>query len=73
MELTNKSMNPLKIEYLGDFSFHKRSSVFSIPANTKIILQIKTRIKKKKISLPFRILNAVTAPKKTLNYTFILK
>ena len=73
VELTNKSMNPIKMEYLGDFSFHKRSNVFSIPANSKIILQIKTRIRKKKVSLPFRILNAVTAPKKTLNYTFILK
>ena len=73
VELSNKSMNSFKIEYLGNYSFHQRSSIFSIPANSKIILKIKTITKKREISLPFRILNTVTAPKKTLSYTFFIK
>lgn len=73
VELTNKSMNPFQLEYLGEFSFHQRSNIISIPAKSKIILQIKTRLKKSKISLPFKILNTAIAPKKMLLYTFILK
>ena len=73
VEVTNKSNVPFQMEYLGDFSFHKRTTVFSIPPKTTITLQVKTKIKKKSIDLPFKILNAVIGPKEYLKHQFLVK
>ena len=58
------------MEYLGDFSFHKRTTVFIIQPKSSINLQIKTKTRRKSIELPFRILNAVIGPKQYLEYQF---
>lgn len=64
--IRNHSALPIQMQYLGDFSFHKYSDTFLLSANSTIDLQIKTRKKLKQISLPFRLLNAIPAPKEHL-------
>lgn len=73
VKVTNKSSLPFQMEYTGEYSFHQRSSVFTIPAKASIELIIKTKTKEKSIELPFRILNAVIGPKRFLDYTFLVK
>ena len=73
VKVTNKSSLPFHLQYQGEYSFHQRGSVFTIPANDSIELIIKTKIKEKSINLPFKILNAITGPKEYLDYTFIVK
>jgi hypothetical protein len=73
VEVTNEGSVPFHMEYLGEFSFHERATVFSIPPKTTITLKIKTEERKNSISLPFRILNAVIAPKKYLKHEFVVK
>ena len=73
IELTNQSSLPFQMEYTGEYSFHQRSSVFTIPPKTSIRIQVKTISKKQSIVLPFRILNAVIAPKKYLKHEFVVK
>jgi 3',5'-nucleoside bisphosphate phosphatase len=73
VQVTNESSLPFHMEYLGDFSFHKRTTIFKIPAKSSIELQIKTKTKKKSVELPFKILNAVIGPKKYLEYQFTVK
>lgn len=70
VEVTNESSLPFHMEYLGDFSFHKRTTVFIIQPKSSINLQIKTKTRRKSIELPFRILNAVIGPKQYLEYQF---
>jgi hypothetical protein len=72
IEVTNHSAAEMHLEYLGEFSFHKRATVFSIPANSTIFLEIKTISKKKKLKLPFKVLNGVIGPKEYLDLTFVL-
>lgn len=72
IEVTNHSAAEIHLEYLGAYSFHKRATVFSIPAYSSILLEIKTMKKKEKLELPFKVLNGVIAPKDYLNLTFVL-
>ena len=71
VKVSNKSSLPFQMEYKGEYSFHQRSSVFTLPAKTTIELIIKTKTKEKSIELPFRILNAVIGPKRFLDTTFL--
>lgn len=73
VDITNESSLPFHMEYLGDFSFHKRTTAFIVPPKSSISLQIKTKDKKKSIDLPFRILNAVIGPKLYLEHQFLVK
>ena len=73
IELTNQSSLPFQMEYTGEYSFHQRSSVFTIPPKTSIRIQVKTISKKQSIVLPFRILNAVIGSKKYLEHQFLVK
>lgn len=73
VKVTNKSSLPFQMEYTGEYSFHQRSSVFTLPAKASIELIIKTKTKEKSIELPFRILNAVVGPKRFLDNTFLVK
>ena len=73
VEVTNKSAAPFHLEYTGTLSFHQRASAFIIPANSTITLLVKTQQKKTTVELPFRILNAITGPKKVLEHTFIVR
>ena len=73
VEVSNESAAPFHLEYTGSYSFHQRASVFIVPANSTISLLVKTQQKEVSVALPFRILNAITAPKKVLEHTFIVK
>ena len=73
VELTNESSLPFQMEYTGEYSFHQRSSVFTLPRKTSIRLQVKTISKKQSIILPFRILNAVIGSKQYLEHQFLVK
>ena len=73
VEMSNHGAVPIQLEYLGEYTFHKRPIIFSIPAKTTLLLQVKTVIKKKEIKLPFRVLNAIIAPKKYLELSFVAK
>ena len=73
VNVINKSSVKFQMEYTGDFSFHKRTTFFTIPPKSQISLQVKTRTKKKTVNLPFRILNAVIGPKEYLEYEFLVK
>lgn len=73
VQVTNTSATAFHLEYTGEYSFHQRASVFSIPAKSTLTLLIKTKIKKASIKLPFRVLNTVIAPKKSLELSFQLK
>jgi hypothetical protein len=73
IEITNYGAAPIQLEYLGEYTFHKRPTFFSIPANSTIILNVKTVVKKNEIRLPFRVLNAIVAPKEYLELSFIAK
>lgn len=73
IEATNHSAAKIHLEYHGEYSFHKRATVFSIPANSTILLEIKTVSKKEELRLPFTILNGLVGPKKYLDLTFVLK
>ncbi len=73
VELTNESSLPFQMEYTGEYSFHQRSSVFTLPPKTSLRLQVKTITKKQSIILPFRILNAVIGSKQYLEHQFLVK
>jgi len=73
VELTNHSASPFHLEYTGEYTFHQRSSIFIVPAKSSMVLMIKTEKIRNKLSLPFKVLNTVIAPKKHLNLIFILK
>ncbi|MDG2109203.1 MAG: Sb-PDE family phosphodiesterase, partial [Flavobacteriaceae bacterium] len=73
VDVKNESSVEFQMEYLGNFSFHKRTTFFTIPPKSQISLQIKTRTKKKTVNLPFRILNAVIGPKEYLEHEFLVK
>ena len=73
VQIINKSATPFQMEYTGEYTFHKRGSVFIIPSKSELTLFIKTKIKKGSVALPFRILNAIIAPNKLLEYTFVVK
>jgi len=73
LDVVNESSVPVQMEYLGAYSFHQRSTVFTLAPKTTARLQIKTVVKKEAVSLPFRILNAVIGPKKYLEHTFLVK
>src|SRR6056300_2014049 len=63
LDVVNESSVPVQLEYLGAYSFHQRSTVFTLAPKTTARLQIKTVVKKEAVALPFRILNAVIGPK----------
>jgi len=73
VEVTNKSAVPFQLEYTGEYSFHQRGSVFTVPPKESIKLIIKTLTKKAIVKLPFRVLNAIDAPKSTLDIEVIVK
>ena len=73
IKVINHAATALHLEYLGEFSFHKHATVFSIPAQSSILLELKTLNKKEEIKLPFKVLNGVIGPKKYLELTFVLE
>ena len=70
LTITNQSALPIQLHYTGNYSFHSRSENFIVPPYTSLTVQLKTGKKLSQISLPFTILNAITAPKKNLSLTW---
>ena len=73
VQITNTSAAPFHLEYTGEYSFHQRAAVFTVPAYSSLRVLVKTKTKKTSIALPFRILNTVIAPKQPLEYTFVVQ
>lgn len=71
-ELSNFSAMPLKLEYQGKYSFYNHQKFIEIPANSSREIRVKTRDKKAKIALSFKVLNALIGPKENAVLTFDL-
>lgn len=66
IKIQNKSVVPFKLRYLGDYTFHKNSSILEIPARSELLVTIKTKEILTSIKMSFEVLNVITAPKKNL-------
>ena len=66
IKIQNKSVVPFKLRYLGDYTFHKNSSILEIPARGELLVTIKTKEILTSIKMSFEVLNVITAPKKNL-------
>ncbi len=73
VQVFNMSATAFKFEYIGEYSFHKHATTLTIPAKGELTLLIKTKVKKMTLELPFRVLNAITSPKKVLELSFLVK
>jgi len=62
--LTNTSALPMELQYKGAYSLHFNSDWVHLPAYSSKEIAIKTVEKRKRVDLPFEILNAVIGPKK---------
>lgn len=61
--IVNKSALPMQLHYNGEYSFHFNSDWIQVAPYSKKKIAIKTIKKRKSITLPFVIMNAVMAPK----------
>ena len=66
IKIQNKSVVPFKLRYLGDYTFHKNSSILEIPARGELLVTIKTKEILTSIKMSFEVLNVITSPKKNL-------
>ena len=66
IKIQNKSVVPFKLRYLGDYTFHKNSSILEIPARGELLVTIKTKEILTSIKMSFEVLNVITAPKENL-------
>ena len=73
LRLINKSVVPLKLKYLGNFTFHHRGPVFEIPAKGNLDITVKTLEILDEIKMDFEIQNIIIAPKKFLEISKIVK
>ena len=51
------------LENLSDYTFQNNTDILEITANTETLLEVRTIERLKELSLKFRVLNALTAPK----------
>ena len=66
IRIKNHSVVSFKLRYLGNYTFHKNSSIFEIPAKGHIDIEVKTKEILDLIDLNFEVLNAIIAPNKFL-------
>ncbi|MDP6922627.1 MAG: Sb-PDE family phosphodiesterase, partial [Lutibacter sp.] len=63
VQIRNHSALPIHLEYLGPFTFHRNSRFIQVPAYGSLELHLKTLQRLDSFQLPFKVLNALTAPK----------
>ena len=66
IKLKNHSVVPLKLKYIGDYTFHSYGSVIEVPANDELLITVKTKEILNSIEMPFEILNIIVEPNKNL-------
>ena len=66
VRIKNHSVVPFKLRYLGNYTFHKYSSILEIPSRGELDVTIKTKDILETINMSFEILNAITSPKQFL-------
>ena len=69
IKLKNHSVVPLKLKYIGDYTFHSYGSVIEVPANDELLITVKTKEILNSIEMPFEILNIIVEPNKNLKIT----
>jgi hypothetical protein len=66
VELKNKSVAPINLNYTGEFTFHNDYKYIELKPKSSKTIYIKTKKVKNKIDLEFEVLNYVIAPKTNL-------
>ncbi len=66
VELTNKSVAPINLNYTGEYTFHNDYKYIELKPKSSKTIYIKTKKVKNKIDLEFEVLNYVIAPKTNL-------
>jgi hypothetical protein len=66
VELINKSVAPINLNYTGEFTFHNDYKYIELKPKSSKTIYIKTKKVKNKIDLEFEVLNYVIAPKTNL-------
>ena len=69
IKLKNHSVVPLKLKYIGDYTFHSYGSVIEVPANDELLITVKTKEILNSIEMTFEILNIIVEPNKNLKIT----
>mgnify|MGYP001354901741 CR=1 FL=1 len=66
LELRNKSVAPISLNYIGEYTFHNDYKFIELEPRSSKIIYVKTKKIKEAIDLEFEILNYVIAPKTNL-------
>ena len=66
VELINKSVAPISLNYIGEYTFHNDYKFIELEPRSSKTIYIKTKKIKEKVDLEFEILNYVVAPKTNL-------
>ena len=66
VELINKSVAPIYLNYIGEFTFHNDYKYIELKPKSKKTIYIKTKEIKDRINLEFEILNYIIGPKTNL-------
>ena len=66
MELINKSVAPISLNYIGEYTFHNDYKFIELEPRSSKTIYVKTKKVEKTVNLEFEILNYVIAPKTNL-------
>ena len=66
VELINKSVAPMYLNYIGEFTFHNDYKYIELKPKSRKIIYIKTKEIKDHINLEFELLNYIIGPKTNL-------
>ena len=66
IELINKSVAPINLNYTGEYTFHNDYKYIELKPKSSKTIYIKTKKVENKIDLEFEVLNYVIAPKTNL-------
>jgi len=66
IELKNKSVAPINLNYIGEYTFHNDYKFINLEPKSSKIIYVKTKKIKQTVDLEFEILNYVVGPKTNL-------
>ena len=69
VELKNKSVAPISLNYIGEYTFHNDYKYIDLSPKSSKIIYIKTKEVKSSINLKFEILNYIVGPKTNLIFS----